>query len=134
LRRLSHYLKNIPVETEKEIKAGPDGRFVVVPAGSAWWRDQQRIEGGRSLFRDYCMGCHHPEYDAFAPAYAAIAVKRSIREIVGQIKFPFSSSRMLGYRKQTMPKFNLTNPEIKALGAYVYSYQSRVGNERDAEN
>jgi len=24
------------------------------------------------------MGCHHPEYDAFAPAYAVIAVKRDI--------------------------------------------------------
>ena len=134
LRLLSHYLKNVPAETEKEIRAGSDGRFVVVPAGSAWWRDQKRIEGGRSLFREYCMGCHHPEYDAFAPAYAVVAGERNIREVVGQIKFPYSSSRVLGYRKQTMPKFDLTDPEIRALGAYVYSYRDKAENEKDAED
>ena len=134
LRRLSHYLKNLPVETEKEIRAGFDGRLVVVPAHSAWWRDQEKIETGRSLFKEYCMGCHHPEYDAFAPAYAVIAAKRDIREVVGQIKFPFSSSRILGYRKQVMPKFDLTNLEIRALGAYVYSHQSKATNETNAED
>jgi mono/diheme cytochrome c family protein len=134
LRILSHYLKVVPVETEKEIRAGSDGRFVVALAPSAWWRDQQWIDRGRSLFTEYCMGCHHPEYDAFAPAYAVVAGERNIREIVGQIKFPYSSSRILGYRKQTMPKFDLTDPEIRALGAYVYSYRGKAKNEKDAED
>jgi mono/diheme cytochrome c family protein len=134
LRRLSHYLKNVPVETEKEIRAGSDGRLVVAPARPAWWRNQQRIERGRSLFREYCMGCHHPEYEAFAPAYAVVAAKRDLREMLGQIKFPFSSSQILGYGIQAMPKFDLTDPEIKALGAYVYSHRGKAENEKDAEN
>ncbi len=134
LRLLSHYLKDIPAETEKEIRAASDGRLVALPAPSAWWQDRQVIESGRSLFREYCMGCHHPEYEAFAPAYAVVAVKRDIREVVGQIKFPFSSSRILGYGKQTMPKFDLTDPQIKALGAYVISYRGTPANEKDAED
>jgi len=77
------------------------------------------------------MGCHHPEYEAFAPSYIEIALKRDIRAIMGQIKFPYTSSRVLGYTEQTMPKFDLTDSEIKDLGAYIYRFRtSRKVEER----
>jgi mono/diheme cytochrome c family protein len=123
LRLLSRYFKITRPETEKAIERGPHGDLQVIERRE-WWSDPQRIERGKSLFADYCMGCHHPEYEAFAPAYRNIARQRDIRAIVGQIKFPYTSSRILGYTQQTMPKFDLTDEEIRNLGAYVYHFRT----------
>lgn len=122
LRLLSHYFKTTRPESRKEIQVQENGSLEVVER-SAWWDDPKRIARGNSLFGDYCMGCHHPEYEAFAPAYRSVARQRDIRAIVGQIKFPYTSSKILGYTEQTMPKFDLTDDEIKSLGAYVYQFR-----------
>jgi len=122
LRQLSFYLKETPAEIEKKIKIGSDGNFEVVK-NKMWPNDPKRIKKGRSLFDEYCMGCHHPTIEAFAPAYSEIAAQRDIRAIMGQIKFPYTSSLILGYTDQIMPVFDLTNNEIKNLGAYVYSFR-----------
>jgi len=123
LRQLSYYLKETPAETIKRIKIASDGNYKVVE-NMTWWRDSKRIKKGSSLFDEYCMGCHHPTIEAFAPAYSEIAGKRDISVIMGQIKFPYTSSRILGYTDQTMPKFDLTDNEIRDLGAYVYSFRN----------
>jgi len=123
LRQLSYYLKGTPAETIKNLEVGSDGNYRVVE-NTKWWRDSKRIRKGMVLFDEYCMGCHHTEIEAFAPAYKDIANKRKIGAIVGQIKFPFTSSTILGYTDQTMPKFELTDDEIKDLGAYVYSFRN----------
>ena len=122
LRQLSYYLKKTPAEIIKKIKLGYDGNYEVT-ADMTWWLDSSRIGKGLSLFSEYCMGCHHPEIEAFAPAYSDIANKRDIRAIMGQIKFPYTSSAILDYADQIMPVFDLTDNEIKNLGAYVYSYR-----------
>lgn len=122
LRHISHYLKTTPAETIKKIKIKPDGDFEVIE-DITWWADPKRIEKGRSLFYEYCMGCHHPELEAFAPSYRDIVSKRNIRTIVGQIMFPYTSSKILGYTDQTMPKFDLTDNEIRDLGAYIYNFR-----------
>lgn len=119
LRQLSYYFKKTPAEIVKKIKIGSDGSYEVV-ANMTWWRDSNRIKKGLSLFGEYCMGCHHPEIEAFAPAYSDIAGKRDISAIMGQIKFPYTSSIILGYTDQTMSKFDLTDNEIRDLGAYIY--------------
>ena len=123
LRLLAHYFKNTRPESRKQIRAGENGSLEVAEA-SAWWEDAQRIEKGSSLFGEYCMGCHHPEYEAFAPAYRTVARQRDIRAIAGQIKFPHTSSKILGYTEQTMPKFDLTDEEVRNLGAYVYHFRT----------
>lgn len=123
LRQLSYYLNKIPAEVVKKIKIRPDGNYEAV-ADIAWWSDTNRIETGLSLFGEYCMGCHHPEIEAFAPSYRDIAGKREISTIIGQIKFPYTSSIILGYTDQIMPVFDLTDNEIKSLGAYVYSFKN----------
>jgi len=123
LRQLSYYLKTVPAEIIKKIKIESDGNYKLV-ADTNWWRDVGRIKKGLSLFGEYCMGCHHPEIEAFAPAYSDIADKRDIRAIMGQIKFPYTSSIILGYTDQIMPVFDLTDNEIKDLGAYVYSFRN----------
>ena len=118
LRLLARYFKVIRPETQKEIRIKPDGSLEVIQKAN-WWEDSKRVEKGNSLFTEYCMGCHHPEIEAFAPSYRKVAGERDIRVIVGQIKFPHSNSKILGYAEQTMPKFDLTDEEIKNLGAYV---------------
>lgn len=123
LRRLSYYLKETPAELVKKIKIGSDGNYKAV-ADMNWWRDSNRIKKGLSLFNEYCMGCHHPEIEAFAPSYSDIAGKRDINAIMGQIKFPYTSSIIFGYTDQIMPVFDLTDNEIKNLGAYVYSFRN----------
>ena len=70
------------------------------------------------------MGCHHPQIEAFGPSYRDIANKRDISAIMGQIKFPYTNSRFLGYTDQTMPMFDLTDNEIRDLGAYVYHFRN----------
>jgi len=123
LRQLSYYLKETPAEIVKRIKIGSDGNYEVVK-NMTWWIDSHRIKSGRSLFDEYCMGCHHPKIEAFAPAYSEIASKRDISTIMGQIKFPYTSSIILGYTDQIMPVFDLTDNEIRNLGAYVYSFRN----------
>lgn len=123
MRQLSYYLKEAPAEVVKKINIGSDGNYEVVE-DTIWWRDSIHIKKGLSLFDEYCMGCHHPTIEAFAPAYSEIAGKRDISAIMGQIKFPYTSSTILGYTDQTMPVFDLTDNEIKNLGAYVYSFQN----------
>ena len=123
MRQLSYYLKEIPAEIVKKIKIGSDGNYEVA-ANMTWWRDSIRIKKGLSLFGEYCMGCHHPKIEAFAPAYSEIAGKRDISAIMGQIKFPYTSSIILGYTDQIMPVFDLTDNEIRNLGAYVYFFRN----------
>ena len=122
-RLLAHYFKTTRPESRKEIRVKENGNLGVAEA-SAWWDDPRGIERGNFLFGEYCMGCHHPEYEAFAPAYRSVARQRDVRAIVGQIKFPYTSSKILGYTEQTMPKFDLTDEEIKNLGAYVYHFRA----------
>jgi hypothetical protein len=50
---------------------------------------------------------------------------------MGQIKFPYSSSAILGYTEQVMPRFNLTDREIRSLGAFVYSFRNPGTPEQD---
>jgi mono/diheme cytochrome c family protein len=128
LRGLSYYLKETPPEIQKVIWSRSKGSLEVADA-VRWWNDPKRIHKGQTLFMEYCMGCHHPKYEAFAPTYGDVARKRHIRAIVGQIKFPYSSSRILGYLEQGMPKFELTDDEIKSLGAYVYSCRNLTNEE-----
>ena len=124
LRQISRYLKETPAEILKKIRLSAGGELEILEE-VAWWADPERTERGGDLFVEYCMGCHHPEFEAFAPPYRSIARKRTIREIVGQIKFPYTSSRILGYSDQGMPKFDLTDNEIRDLGSYVYHFRDQ---------
>lgn len=123
LRQLSRYLKEMPAETIKKIQVRADGELEVLE-NTTFPNDGKRLDRGRSLFDKYCMGCHHPQIEAFGPSYRDIANKRDISAIMGQIKFPYTNSRFLGYTDQTMPMFDLTDNEIRDLGAYVYHFRN----------
>lgn len=122
MRQLAFYLKETPAEIVRKVTVDSDGRCNIAEI-EKWWRDSQRIAKGEVLFEEYCMGCHHQTIEAFAPSFGEIAGNRDVTAIAGQIKFPWSSSAILGYTDQKMPVFGLTDSEIKNLGAYVHSFR-----------
>ena len=78
---------------------------------------------GKQVFEKYCWGCHHQTAVAFGPSFTEIASKRSAEEISAMITDPKSVSKVLGYKRNAMPKIEMNPEELKAITDYVLSFK-----------
>ena len=78
---------------------------------------------GVNIFKEKCWGCHHQTSEAFGPSFKTIANKRSKEEIIGMITDPASVSRVFGYKRNSMPKFNLNRFELESIADYIKSWK-----------
>ncbi len=74
---------------------------------------------GREVFMAKCWGCHHTTEEAFGPPFRWIAKHRSKEEIVSQIINPEQTAKLLGYKRNAMPKIEVSNEEIETLLAFM---------------
>ena len=79
---------------------------------------------GKKVFETYCWGCHHQTAVAFGPSFAQIASQRNSDEIRAMITDPKSVSKILGYKRNAMPAFKLTDKELTLISDYILSYRS----------
>jgi len=78
---------------------------------------------GEEVFRAYCWGCHHQSAVAFGPPFEEIAAHRSSEEIRAMITDPQTVSKQLGYRRNAMPPFRLSEGNLSAITHYILSYK-----------
>ncbi|MBD3807087.1 MAG: cytochrome c [Epsilonproteobacteria bacterium] len=82
------------------------------------------VVGGKKVFETYCWGCHHQTAEAFGPSFTEIASHRNRDEIRAMITDPASVSRVLGYKRNAMPAFSLTERELQLIASYILSFAS----------
>lgn len=87
---------------------------VILEAGSS---------SGKKVFETYCWGCHHQTAMAFGPPFEEIASKRSSEEIMAMITDPVAVSKVLGYKRNAMPKIELKPEELKLITKYILSFK-----------
>ena len=78
---------------------------------------------GKKVFETYCWGCHHQTAVAFGPSFAQIASQRSADEIRAMITDPAAVSKVLGYKRNAMPAFTLSEEELELITAYILSFK-----------
>ena len=76
-------------------------------------------EDGKAVFERYCWGCHHQTAMAFGPPFKEIAQKRTPQEINAMITDPASVSKVFGYKRNAMPKFELNENQLKSIVDYI---------------
>ena len=82
-------------------------------------------QNGESVFKTYCWGCHHQTAEAFGPSFEEIASKRDSNEIRAMITDPNSVSKILGYKRNAMPKLKLSEDELNSTTKYILSFQPK---------
>jgi len=80
---------------------------------------------GEEVFKSYCWGCHHQTATAFGPSFKDIAQKRKKEEIRAMVSDPNSVYRVLGYRRNAMPKLNLSEDNLTAITNYILSFRPK---------
>ena len=88
---------------------------------------------GKRVFESYCWGCHHQTATAFGPSFAEIASKRNAQEIKAMITDPDGVSKLFGYKRNAMPKFNLKADELNAITAYILSFKDSKKEEKSID-
>jgi mono/diheme cytochrome c family protein len=83
---------------------------------------------GEEVFKTYCWGCHHQTAVAFGPPFEEIASKRTSEEIQAMITDPKAVSKVLGYKRNAMPKIEITQNELKAITKYILSFKKSDEN------
>lgn len=81
------------------------------------------LQKGEKIFLKLCWGCHHQSADAFGPSFSFIANKRSSAEIKAQIVSPGAMYNALGYKRNSMPAFELNGEELDNITAYIESFK-----------
>jgi len=81
-------------------------------------------KNGKKVFETYCWGCHHQSAEAFGPSFTQIASKRGENEIRAMITDPNSVSKILGYKRNAMPKIKLSEEELKLITQYILSFRN----------
>ena len=89
---------------------------------------------GKKVFETYCWGCHHQTAVAFGPSFAQIASMRNSDEIRAMITDPKSVSKILGYKRNAMPAFTLTEKELTLISDYILSFKSTDTNITKEKN
>ena len=82
-------------------------------------------DDGKTVFETYCWGCHHQTAVAFGPPFEDIASKRSADEIRAMISDPISVSKLLGYKRNAMPAFTLSEENLSSITNYILSYKPK---------
>jgi cytochrome c551/c552 len=81
-------------------------------------------EAGFKLFKRYCWGCHHQTAEAFGPSFQKIAHLRNKPTIMAMMTDPEATSKVLGYKRNSMPSFSdLTPAQKEALADYILSFK-----------
>lgn len=102
--------------------------FIMVHISSVLHADSGKNLTGKKVFETYCWGCHHQTAVAFGPSFAQIASQRNADEIRGMITDPAAVSKVLGYKRNAMPPFTLTEQELKLITAYILSFKDTDTN------
>jgi len=97
-------------------------------------QSEDALLGGKKVFETYCWGCHHQTAVAFGPSFAQIASQRTSDEIRAMITDPASVSKVLGYKRNAMPAFKLSEKEMTLLTAYTLSFKKVDSNASKEEN
>ncbi len=82
-----------------------------------------QAHSGKDVFEKYCWGCHHQSAEAFGPSFIQIASSRNIDEIRAMITNPKEVSKILGYKRNAMPKIELTPKELESISKYIVSFR-----------
>lgn len=116
------YILLFDTKSLTEIKALPAD----LPVGKYNFVNKSRIfysqMFGQEIFQEKCWGCHHQTQQAFGPSFREIARKRSDGEIIAQILNPESYHKVLGYKRNSMPAFNLNIYELQSITRYIKSF------------
>ncbi len=88
-------------------------------------KNEKQHVSGKKVFETYCWGCHHQTAVAFGPPFSEIAEKRSVEEIQAMITDPASVSKVLGYKRNAMPPFELNSNELEAITSFILSYKPK---------
>jgi mono/diheme cytochrome c family protein len=105
--------------TLKDLKRIPAS----LPVGKYNFINKQRrydpVMLGEQVFMKKCWGCHHPTKEAFGPSFKTIAETRTESEIWAQIVNPEASHSGLGYKRNSMPRIQVSFEEVKALMSFI---------------
>ena len=105
--------------TLKELKSYPAN----IPVGKYNFVNKNRrfypALFGQSIFEEKCWGCHHQTAEAFGPPFAQIAANRTDAQIMAHITAPESSAKPLGYSRNLMPAFKLSQEQLLSITAYI---------------
>lgn len=86
--------------------------------------DPDLIRRGLEVFEEKCMGCHHPQYEAFGPPFSEIAKNKTIQEIMAYIQDPRGSAASLGY-VSSMTRIELSPEDLRAAAAFIWSFRDK---------
>ena len=109
-RKIKDYIANVPV-----------GKYNFINKNRVFY---PRLFG-LSIFKEKCWGCHHQTAEAFGPPFSKIAKKRDDGEMISQIIDPAHTYKQLGYKRNSMPSFNLNERELKSIVDYIKSWKGR---------
>jgi len=102
--------------------------LLLYTVSSSLYADSAKDLTGKKVFETYCWGCHHQTAVAFGPSFSQIASQRNTDEIRGMITDPAAVSKVLGYKRNAMPPFTLTEQELKLITAYILSFKESDTN------
>jgi len=91
-------------------------------------------DSGKTVFETYCWGCHHQTAVAFGPSFEEIASKRTDEEIRAMIFSPKTVSKVLGYKRNAMPAFPLSDADLTSITSYILSFKPEDTNQTSETN
>ncbi len=118
---------SITLKLLKDIPASiPIGKYNIINKS----RKYQPVLLGKQIFMEKCWGCHHQTQEAFAPSFKWIVNHRKPEQILAQIANPDEMYKKLGYKRNAMPKLNLSSFELRAILSYMMQFKDK----KNAEN
>ncbi|NPA53257.1 MAG: c-type cytochrome [Aquificae bacterium] len=113
---------SITLKLIKDIPASiPIGKYNIINKS----RKYQPVLLGKQVFMEKCWGCHHQTQEAFAPSFKWIVNHRKTEEIMAQIANPEEMYKKLGYKRNAMPKLNLSSWELRAIISYMMQFKDK---------
>ncbi len=62
---------------------------------------------------------------SFGPSFEEIATKRSREEIRAMVSDPEGVSKVFGYKRNAMPKLNISDENLTAITEYILSFRPK---------
>jgi len=83
---------------------------------------------GKNVFMEKCWGCHHQTQEAFGPSFKWIVNNRDREIIISHIMNPEATYRQLGYKRNAMPRLNLSPEELETIVSYMMEFKDVEDN------
>jgi len=83
---------------------------------------------GKDVFMEKCWGCHHQTQEAFGPPFKWIVNNRDRDTIISHIMNPEATYKQLGYKRNAMPRLNLSPEELEAVVSYMMEFKDAEDN------